>query len=373
LERPVALCYNSVEMSPDITAQLEKIEKRYREIEEKLARPEVATDLKQVQALARERAGLEDTVRTYRKYRSVQKSLIETRAMLDDDLDAEMTALARQEIASLEEKLDALTEELHVALLPKDPSDEKDIIVEIRAGTGGDEAAIFAADLFRMYSRYAQARGWKTDVISLSESGGGGLKEIIFEIRGRGAFSRLKYERGVHRVQRVPVTEASGRIHTSTATVAVLPKAEEVDIDINPDDLRIDVFHSGGAGGQNVNKVATAIRVTHLPTGMVVTCQDERSQLQNKVKALSVLRTRLMDIEMRKQEEQIISDRRSQVGTGERAEKIRTYNYPQDRISDHRINISLHNLPRIMDGELDELIDALASHEQARQLEEQAV
>jgi peptide chain release factor 1 len=353
--------------------QLEKIEKRYREIDEELARPEVATDLNRVQSLARERASLESTVKTYRKYIVVRKSLEETRAMLDDESDVEMAALARQEIAALEAKLDKLTEELRLALLPRDPNDEKDIIVEIRAGTGGDEAALFAADLFRMYSRYAQGRGWKIDVISLSESGGGGFKEIIFEIRGRGAFSRLKYERGVHRVQRVPVTEASGRIHTSTATVAVLPKAEEVDIAVDPDDLRIDVFHSGGAGGQNVNKVATAIRVTHLPTGMVVTCQDERSQLQNKVKALSVLRTRLLDIERRKQEEQITSDRRSQVGTGERAEKIRTYNYPQDRISDHRINVSFHNLPRIMDGELDEIIDALTASEQARQLEEQAV
>jgi peptide chain release factor 1 len=354
-------------------AQLEKIEKRYREIDEKLAQPEVATNLNQVQALARERATIENTIKTYRKYKAVQKSLDETRAMLDDKLDNEMASLARQEIESLEAKLNALTEELQAALLPKDPNDEKDIMVEIRAGTGGDEAAIFAADLFRMYSRYAQGRGWKIDVISLSEGGGGGFKEIIFEIKGRGAFSRLKYERGVHRVQRVPVTEASGRIHTSTATVAVLPRAEEVDIDINPDDLRIDVFHSGGAGGQNVNKVATAIRVTHLPTGMVVTCQDERSQLQNKIKALSVLRTRMLDIERRKQEEQITSDRRSQVGTGERAEKIRTYNYPQDRISDHRINATLHNLPRIMDGALDELINALSASEQARQLEEQAV
>ncbi len=353
--------------------QLEKIEKRYQEIDEQLVQPEVATNLNQVQALARERANIENTVKTYRKYKAVQKSLAETRAMLDDKLDAEMTALARQEIASLEAKLDALTEELRIILLPKDPNDEKDIIVEIRAGTGGDEAALFAADLFRMYSRYAQARGWKIDVISLSEGAGGGFKEIIFEIKGRGAFSRLKYERGVHRVQRVPVTEASGRIHTSTATVAVLPKAEEVDIHINPDDLRIDVFHSGGAGGQNVNKVATAIRVTHLPTGMVVICQDERSQLQNKVKALSVLRTRMLDIERRKQEEQIISDRRLQVGTGERAEKIRTYNFPQDRVSDHRINTTLHNLPRIMDGALDELVDALTSAEQARQIEEQAV
>jgi len=353
--------------------QLDKIEKRYQEIDEKLAKPEVATNLNQVQALAKERAAIENTVKTYRKYKAARKSLDETRAMLNDKLDEEMATLARQEIASLESRLDALNEELRLALLPKDPNDEKDIIVEIRAGTGGDEAAIFAADLFRMYSRYAQGRGWKNDVISLSESGGGGFKEVIFEIRGRGAFSRLKYERGVHRVQRVPVTEASGRIHTSTATVAVLPKAEEVDIDINPDDLRIDVFHSGGAGGQNVNKVATAIRVTHLPTGMVVTCQDERSQLQNKVKALSVLRTRMLDIERRKQEEQIISDRRSQVGTGERAEKIRTYNYPQDRISDHRINASFHNLPKIMDGALDELIDALATSEQSRRLEEQAV
>ncbi len=353
--------------------QLDKIEKRYQEIDAKLARPEVATDLDQVQALAKERAAIENTVKLYRKYRTARKSLEQTRAMLDDKLDEEMAALARQEIVSLEAELERLNGELRLALLPKDPNDEKDIIVEIRAGTGGDEAALFAADLYRMYSRYALGRGWKIDVISLSEGAGGGFKEIIFEIRGQGAFSRLKYERGVHRVQRVPVTEASGRIHTSTATVAVLPRAEEVDIDINPDDLRIDVFHSGGAGGQNVNKVATAIRVTHLPTGMVVTCQDERSQLQNKIKALSVLRTRLLDIERQKQEAQITSDRRSQVGTGERAEKIRTYNYPQDRVSDHRIDMSLHNLPKIMDGALDELIDALATSEQARQLEGQAV
>jgi peptide chain release factor 1 len=353
--------------------QLEKIERRYQEIDRELAKPEVATNLSQVQALARERATVENTVKAYRKYKAAQKSLDETRAMLNDKLDDEMAAMARQEIESLEKKLDELNEELKLSLLPKDPSDEKDIIVEIRAGTGGDEAALFASDLYRMYSRYAQGRGWKIDVISISESGGGGIKEIIFEVKGRGAFSRLKYERGVHRVQRVPVTESSGRIHTSTATVAVLPKAEEVDVEINPDDLRIDVYHSGGAGGQNVNKVATAIRVTHLPTGIVVACQDERSQLQNKVKALSVLRTRMLDTERRKQEEQITSDRRAQVGTGERAEKIRTYNYPQDRISDHRINVSFHNLPKIMDGALDELIDALATTEKARKLEGQAV
>jgi len=353
--------------------QLEKLEKRYREIDETMARPEVSTDLPRLQALARERASLEDVVKTYRQYRAASRSLEETRQMLDDGLDEEMAALARQEIDTLEAKLDKLNEALRTALLPRDPHDEKDIIMEIRAGTGGNEAALFAANLFRMYSRYAQRQGWKTDVMNMNESGIGGFKEIIFEIKGKGAFSRLKYERGVHRVQRVPITEASGRIHTSTATVAVLPKAEEVDIDIDPDDLKIDVFHSGGAGGQNVNKVATAIRVTHLPTGMVVVCQDERSQLQNKVKAFSVLRTRLLDIERRKQEEQITSDRRSQVGTGERAEKIRTYNYPQDRISDHRINLNLHNLPRVMDGGLDELIDALAADEQAARLEGQAV
>ena len=353
--------------------QLEKIEKRYQEIDEEMAQPEVATDLKRLQALAQERASLVDLVATYREYKSITKSLEETRTMLDEGLDEEMAALAKQEIESLESKLEHLAQELKLALLPKDPNDEKDIIMEIRAGTGGDEAALFAADLFRMYSRYAQSKGWEAEIISVSESGIGGFKEIIFEIKGKGAFSRLKYERGVHRVQRVPVTEASGRIHTSTATVAVLPKAEEVDISINPDDLKIDIFHSGGAGGQNVNKVATAVRMTHLPTGMVVTCQDERSQLQNKIKAMSVLRARLLDIEQRKQREKITMERRSQVGTGERAEKIRTYNFPQDRVSDHRIGLTLHNLPRIMEGELDELIDALATTEQAKQLEEQMV
>jgi peptide chain release factor 1 len=372
-KRYVMLCYNLGGEFAYMMTQLEKIEKRYQEIDGKLAQPEIATNVNQVQTLAKERATLEDTVRFYRRYKAAQKSLKDTRAMLNDKLDEEMAALAKQEITSLEKELEDLNAVLRQALLPKDPNDDKDIIVEIRAGTGGDEAAIFASDLYRMYSRYAQSRGWKVDVISMSESGGGGFKEIIFEIKGRGAYSRLKYERGVHRVQRVPVTESSGRIHTSTATVAVLPKAEEIDINISPDDLRIDVFHSGGAGGQNVNKVATAIRVTHLPTGMVVICQDERSQLQNKVKALSVLRTRMLDIERRKQEDQIISDRRAQVGTGERAEKIRTYNYPQDRISDHRIDVAMHNLPKIMAGDIDELIDALSTSEQAKQLEEQSV
>lgn len=351
--------------------QLEKLEKRYREIEEKLAKPEVVSDLKQLQALARERASQEAVVTKYREYRTAVKLLEETKEMLKDGLDEEMVALVKEEIKNLQSKVDRLYLELRPALLPKDPNDEKDIIMEIRAGTGGEEAALFAADLFRMYTRYAQSKGWAIDVISTSESGVGGFREIIFEIRGKGTFSRLKHERGVHRVQRVPVTEASGRIHTSTATVAVLPKAEEVDIFINPDDLKIDFYHSGGAGGQNVNKVATAVRLTHLPTGMVVTCQDERSQLQNRIKAMSVLRARLLDVEQRKQSEKIISERRAQVGTGERAEKIRTYNFPQDRITDHRFGITFHNLPRILGGELDELIGTIAATDQTKQLEAQ--
>ncbi|MCX7912183.1 MAG: peptide chain release factor 1 [Dehalococcoidales bacterium] len=351
---------------------LDRIEKRYDELEKTMALPEVVTDPVRLQELARERASLEDIVRLYRTYKKTRRELEEVRSMRDG-ADEELNALVREEIGRLEKELAGLEGQLKIALLPKDPNDEKDIIMEIRAGAGGNEACLFAADLFRMYSRYAQSKGWKIDVISTSEGAVGGFKEIIFEIRGKGAFSRLKYERGVHRVQRVPETEASGRIHTSTATVAVLPKAEEVDITIDPDDLRIDVFHSSSAGGQNVNKVATAIRVTHLPTGIVVTCQDERSQLQNKIKALSVLRARLLDIERRRQEEQITQERRQQVGTAERAEKIRTYNFPQDRVTDHRINFTLHNLPGFLDGDLDEMIDRLIASEQAKQLEAQAV
>ncbi|MAG14952.1 MAG: peptide chain release factor 1 [Dehalococcoidales bacterium] len=351
--------------------RLARIEKRYQELDEQIAEPEIASDLKQLQTLAQERAGLEELVTKYREYKATSASLAETRAMLGDGQDGEMAALIKQEIESLETESDRLIQELKVTLLPRDPNDAKDIIMEIRAGAGGDEAGLFAADLFRMYSRYAQTKNWGTDIISLNESGIGSLKEIILEIKGKGAFSRLKYESGVHRVQRVPTTESSGRIHTSTATIAVLPKAEEVDITISPDDLKTDIFHSGGAGGQNVNKVATAVRLTHLPTGMVVTCQDERSQLQNRIKAMSVLRSRLLDIERRQQEEKIVTERRSQVGTGDRSEKIRTYNFPQDRISDHRINLTLHNLPRIMEGALDELIDAIATSHQVKQLKEQ--
>ena len=351
--------------------QLDRIEKRYQELERQIATPEVASDPKQLQVLAQERASIEDLVTKYREYKATARSLEETRAMLSGELDEDMVALVKQEIESLESKLEHLRQGLKFALLPKDASDERDIIMEIRAGAGGDEAGLFAADLFRMYSRYAQSKGWGVDIINVNESGIGSFKEIIFEIKGKGAFSRLKYERGVHRVQRVPVTESSGRIHTSTATVAVLPEADEVEVAVNPDDLKIDIFHSRGAGGQNVNKVATAVRITHLPTGMVATCQDERSQLRNKTKAMAVLRARLLDVEQRKKEDEVTRQRRSQVGTGDRAEKIRTYNFPQDRVSDHRIGLSLHNLPRILEGELDGLIDALAASDQVKRLEKQ--
>jgi len=352
--------------------RLDQLEKRYQELDSQMARPEVATDLKQLQALAQEKAEIEDLVVKYRAYKATARELDETKAMLGETLDEEMAGMVRQEIEKLEAKRERQLEGLKTALTPRDASDEKDIIVEIRAGAGGDEAGLFAADLFRMYSRYAQEKGWDVDIIDSNESGIGGFKEIVFEVKGRGAFSRLKYERGVHRVQRVPVTESSGRIHTSTATVAVLPEADEVELDINPEDLRVDIFHSGGAGGQNVNKVATAVRITHLPTGIVSICQDERSQLRNRRKAMAVLRARLLDMERSKQEEAITQQRRSQVGSGKRAEKIRTYNFPQDRVSDHRLGQSFHNLPRIMDGDLDKLIDALAADEQTR-LEEQRV
>ena len=353
--------------------QLAKIEQHYKELEAQIATPEVATNPKKLEKLARERASLEDVVSLYRRYRKTAKSLEEAREMLAEEKDEEMAALVRQEIESLQPKMEQQIEELKLALLPKDPNDERDIIMEVRAGTGGQEAGLFAADLFRMYSRYAQLKRWGVDIVDINESSLGGIREVIFEIRGKGAFSRLKYERGVHRVQRVPTTESSGRIHTSTATVAVLPQADEVEVNVSPADLKIDIFHAGGAGGQNVNKVATAVRITHQPTGIVVVCQDERSQLRNRTKAMAVLRARLLDLEQRKQESQITQDRRAQVGTGERSEKIRTYNFPQDRITDHRIGLTIHNLPRLLSGELDELIDAISTYQQAKQLETQTV
>ncbi len=351
--------------------RLQALVDRYEELTGEMSRPDLASDYERLQALAKERASLEDIVSLYRLYREAQQGIDEARALLEEANEPEMEALAREEVERLAGEKDRLENEIRRALLPPDPRDEKSVIVEIRAGTGGDEAGLFAADLFRMYTRYAESKGWKTEVISHSESGIGGLKEIIFEVNGKGAYSRLKYESGVHRVQRVPLTEAQGRIHTSTATVAVLPEAEGVDLDINEEDLRVDIFHSSGHGGQNVQKVATAVRLTHIPTGIVVVCQDERSQWKNRVRAMAVLRARLLDYEQQRQAQELSETRRSQVGSGERAEKIRTYNFPQDRVTDHRIGMTLHNLPGILGGDLDPLIEAVATNEQARLLEEQ--
>ncbi len=352
--------------------RLESIEQRFDELTAEMARPEVSGDYEKLQGVAKERASIEGVVTQYRDWRDTAKALDEARTMLGD-ADSDIAAMARDEVDRLTQRHAELEEAVKRALRPKDPRDDRDVIVEIRAGTGGDEAALFAADLYRMYSRYADCRGWKSEVMSSHEIGIGGFKEMVFEVKGQGAYSRLKYESGVHRVQRVPATEAQGRIHTSVATVAVLPEAEEVDVQINESDLRIDKFHSGGAGGQNVNKVETAIRVTHIPTGIVVVCQDERSQLKNRMKAMAVLRARLLDQRMSAQAEEIAGSRKQQVGSGDRSEKIRTYNFPQDRVTDHRIGLTLHNLPRILDGEIDPLIDAVAADTEARQLGESAM
>jgi peptide chain release factor 1 len=353
--------------------RLAQLEKRFNDIELAMASPDVVSNVKRLQELAQERASIEDVVMLYRQYKFTQKQMDEARSMLDTETDEDMRTLAKLELMTLQVTLEGLLASLKTALLPRDTNDERDVIVEIRAGTGGDEAGLFAADLFRMYSRYALTRSWNVEVIDRNESAIGSIKEIIFEVKGKGAFSRFKYERGVHRVQRVPSTEAGGRIHTSTATVAVLPEAKDVEVDVNPGDLRIDIFHSGGAGGQNVNKVSTAVRLTHLPSGLVVVCQDERSQLRNRQKAMAVLKARLLEAERIKQEGEISAERRTQVGTGERVEKIRTYNFPQDRVTDHRIGITVHNLPKIMEGGLDDLIDAVAASEQAKALESEIV
>jgi len=355
-----------------LTPKIESLVRRYGEITEQMARPEVATDYAKMQALAKERAQLDRIVGLYRDYKKTLAGITDAKAILAGG-DKEMAALAKEELEALERRREPLAREIEIALLPTDPNDEKSVIVEIRAGAGGDEAGLFASNLYRMYSRYAARRGWQVDVLDYHETGIGGFKEITFSITGKGAYSRLKHESGVHRVQRVPETESGGRIHTSTATVAVLPEAGEVEVNINPDDLRIDIFHAGGHGGQNVQKVATAVRIVHTPTGTTAVCQDERSQLKNKLKAMAVLRARLLDAETRKQEEQIRQTRRSQVGTAERSEKIRTYNFPQNRLTDHRLDLSLHSLDRVMEGkegELDELIDALVAHEQAQRLQE---
>ena len=354
---------------PAIIAPLETLERRFEELEAQMALPEIAADYKKLESLARERSALESKVTSFRHYRKLLDDLQQAREMLESG-DEDMRLLAGAESGELAATAQDMEHELRLALAPADPHDDRDIIVEIRAGTGGEEAALFAGDLFRMYTRYAQDRGWAVDVMNTNETGVGGLKEVTFGVQGPAAYARLKHESGVHRVQRVPVTEAQGRIHTSTATVAVLPVADEVEVELNMSEVRVDVFHAGGAGGQNVNKVATAIRLTHAPTGIVVTCQDERSQLQNRTKALAILRARLLEIESRRQEEKLAATRRSQVGAGERSEKIRTYNFPQNRVTDHRIGLTLHSLERLTDGELDPLLDALRSADQERRLGE---
>jgi peptide chain release factor 1 len=346
--------------------KLQGVEDRFVEINRELT--EVGEDYQRAAELGRERAELEPIVQTWREYRSMQEELEQARLLLDAD-EAGLQEMAQEEIARLEAGLEAREEELKRMLLPSDPRDRRNVIVEIRAGTGGDEATIFAADLYRMYTRYAEAQGWKTEVLSQNDTGVGGFKEITFRVEGRGAFSRMKYESGVHRVQRVPQTESQGRIHTSTATVAVLAEADEVEIKIPEKDIKMDVFRSGGAGGQSVQKNSTAVRLTHIPTGMVVQCQDERSQLQNRMRAMSILRARLYEIAVREQQEKESANRRAQVGTGERSEKIRTYNFPQSRVTDHRIGLTSHNLPTVLDGDLDEFIDELATQEEAERLQ----
>ena len=346
------------------------LDKRFRELEELMVSPSVASDFARLAALAKERASLERVVILYQEYRGIVKGLEEARVIIQERGDPDLAALAREEVTVLKERQIALERELTIALVPEDPQDERDIIVEIRAAAGGDEAALFAGDLYRMYTRYSQIQGWEVELIDAHDTGIGGFKEIIFEVKGQSAYSRLKHESGVHRVQRVPATESSGRLHTSTVTVAVLPEAEEVEVDLKEGDLRIDVYHAGGHGGQNVNKVATAVRITHLPSGIVAVCQDERSQLRNKQKAMAVLRARLLDRATREQQQEISQDRRSQVGTGDRAEKARTYNYPQNRVTDHRIGLTLHNLEAVLDGNLDALIDPLLKMEQARKLKQ---
>jgi peptide chain release factor 1 len=351
--------------------ELQAIEDKYRRLTEELSDPAIAGNPQRIRELAKERAELEPVFRKSEEWKRVRRSLEEDRSLLDDPAtDPELKRMAEAEAASLAAREEALAAELRTLLLPKDPNDEKDVILEIRAGAGGDEASLFAQDLFRMYARFAERRGWKFEVVDTSYSSVGGLKEGIAEIRGRGAYSLLKYESGVHRVQRVPKTEAAGRIHTSTATVAVLPEAEEIDLKIDPKDLKIEAFGSSGPGGQNVNRNYTAIRVTHKPSGLVVSCQDEKSQHRNKEKAMRVLRSRLMDIAERERQAKIADSRRSQVGTGERSEKIRTYNFPQSRITDHRLNENFHNIEAVLDGDLDEILDQLVHQAQAQALGE---
>jgi peptide chain release factor 1 len=352
----------------DILERLQTLEAKFEQIGAQMADPLVIADQDRYRQLAKSYSEMERIVLKYREYRRIDDQIRESKALLEDP---ELKAMARDELAGLEPKRAVLLEELRLLLMPRDPNDEKNIILEIRAGTGGEEASLFASELFRMYSRYAERQGWQVEVLNLSSSGLGGVKEVIALINGTQVYSRLKHESGVHRVQRVPETEASGRIHTSTVTVAVLPEADDVQIAVNEKDLRVDTFCATGPGGQGVNTTYSAIRITHLPTGLVVQCQDERSQHKNKARALKVLRSRLLDLEMQKQRDAIAQSRRSQVGTGERAEKIRTYNFPQNRVTDHRVNVTVHRLPDLLDGDLEPLVGPIAAHFQAEALKEE--
>ena len=348
--------------------RLDQIEARYEELTHALASPEIMNDSAKYQKTAKAHSEITPVVERYREYKDLKKGIAESKAVLADEKDPEMRAYAQEELDKLEARLAQAEQELKVLLLPKDPNDEKDVILEIRAGTGGDEATLFAAEMFRMYTRYAESQGWKVEVLNTSESGVGGLKEVIAMISGDRVYSRLKYESGVHRVQRVPQTEQQGRVHTSAVTVAVLPEAEDVDIRIEPKDLRIDTFCSSGPGGQSVNTTYSAVRITHLPTNTVVSCQDEKSQIKNRDKAMRVLRSRLYEMEMQKQQEALAKERKTMVGSGDRSEKIRTYNFPKNRVTDHRIGLTIHQLEAVMDGKLQPLVEALVTHYQAEKL-----
>ena len=351
----------------DIENKLLAIERDYLDIEQKMADPEIVSNLKELQSLGKKHSQLEPVVEKFRSYRSVKQSITDAKELLKSG-DSEMEALATEEISTLEPQLEKFEDELKLLLLPKDPNDEKSVIVEIRAGTGGEEAALFASDLYRMYNRFCERQRWQMEVVDFNDTGIGGYKEIIFRIDGEGAYSKLKFESGVHRVQRVPTTEASGRIHTSAATVAVLPEAVDVEIDIRAEDLKVDTYRASGAGGQHVNRTDSAVRITHLPTGIVVACQEERSQIKNRAKAMAYLKTKLYDTELQRQTSEQASARRGQIGSGDRSERIRTYNFPQNRITDHRINVTLYKLEYYLDGDIFELIEAMALAEQTERL-----